>query len=103
MQSDILILDSPPALAVADAGILAAHCSGVVVVIDSGRTRTDACRRALQTLEQTGGKIYGVVLNKLKLRRSGGSYSYYYYYAPDDQKRKQGTKRPVDQTLASKS
>ncbi|HEX9077216.1 MAG TPA: polysaccharide biosynthesis tyrosine autokinase, partial [Anaerolineae bacterium] len=98
-QSDILILDSPPTLAVADAGILAAHCSGVVVVIDSGRTRTDACRRTLQTLQQTGGKIYGVVLNKLSTRRSGGSYSYYYYYS-DDQKRKAGTKRPVDQPSA---
>ncbi|MBI5303636.1 MAG: polysaccharide biosynthesis tyrosine autokinase [Chloroflexi bacterium] len=82
-QSDMVILDSPPALAVADASILGAQCSGAVMVIDAGRTRSDVSRRALQTLKQTGVKVFGVVLNKLSTRRAGGYASYYYYSSKD--------------------
>jgi len=82
-QSDMVILDSPPALAVADASILGAQCSGAVLVIDAGRTRSDASRRALQTLKQTGAKVFGVVLNKLSTRRASGYYHYYYYSHKD--------------------
>lgn len=82
-QSDMVILDSPPTLAVADASILGAQCSGAVLVIDAGRTRSDASRRALQTLKQTGAKVFGVVLNKLSTRRASGYYHYYYYSHKD--------------------
>lgn len=78
-RSDMLILDSPPVLAVADASILGSRCSGAILVIDSGRTRTEASKRSLETLRQTGAKVYGAVLNKLSSRRATGYYYYYYY------------------------
>jgi succinoglycan biosynthesis transport protein ExoP len=84
-QTDMLILDSPPVLAVADASILGSRCSGAVLVIDSGHTRSDACRRAAETLGKTKVKILGAVLNKLTQRRAAGSYSYYYYSSQDRQ------------------
>ena len=87
-QSDMVVLDSPPVLAVADASILGAHCSGAVLVIDAGRTRSEASRRAMQTLKQTGTKCYGVVLNKLSTRRASGYYSYYYYSSQDKRAKK---------------
>ncbi len=87
-QSDMVILDSPPALAVADASILGAQCSGAVIVIDAGRTRSDASRRALQSLKQTGTKVLGVVLNKLSTRRASYYYSYYYYSSKDKEAKK---------------
>jgi tyrosine-protein kinase len=79
-QADMLILDSPPALAVADASILGSRCSGAIVVVDAGRTRTDVSRRAIETLHKTDVKVLGVVLNKLSTRRAAGSGYYYYYY-----------------------
>jgi capsular exopolysaccharide synthesis family protein len=78
-QSDMVIIDSPPALVVADASIIGSSCSGAMLVIDAGRTRSDASRRALATLKQTGTKVFGVVLNKLTTRRASGHYNYYYY------------------------
>jgi Mrp family chromosome partitioning ATPase len=84
-QSDMLILDSPPALAVADASILGSRCSGAVLVIDAGRTRSDVSRRAVETLNRTGVKVYGAVLNRLSARRASGYYYYYYYYSQDHQ------------------
>ncbi len=88
-QADMLILDSPPALAVADASILGSRCSGAILVVDSGRTRSDVSRRSLEALRQTGVKVYGVVLNKLTTRRASGYYYYYYYYSQDGSKRKE--------------
>jgi non-specific protein-tyrosine kinase len=87
-QSDMVVLDSPPALAVADASILGSRCSGAVLVVDSGRTRTDVYRRAVETLQKTRVKILGVVLNKLSARRASGYYYYYYYYSSDERKQR---------------
>jgi len=81
-QSDLLIIDSPPVLAVADASILGARCSGALLVIDAGRTRSDVSRRAVETLGKTGTKVLGVVLNRISTRRAASDY-YYYYYAKD--------------------
>lgn len=92
-QSDMLILDSPPTLAVADASILGARCSGAVLVVDAGRTRTDACRRAVDTLSNTGTKILGVVLNKISSRRAS-SYYYYYYYSSKEKEKKAAIDKP---------
>lgn len=39
---DVVVLDSPPVLAVADARILAAKADATILVVDSGRTRTAA-------------------------------------------------------------
>ena len=81
-QSDMLILDSPPVLAVADASILGSRCSGAVMVIEAGRTRTGVARRALETLAQTNTKVLGVAFNKISQRQAAGYY-YYYYYSHD--------------------
>jgi capsular exopolysaccharide synthesis family protein len=81
-MADIVLVDSPPALAVADPSILAHMVDGVVVVVDSGRTRAVALTRTREALERAAGagKILGGVLNKLSVR--AGRYGYYYqrYY-----------------------
>jgi succinoglycan biosynthesis transport protein ExoP len=88
-QSDMVVIDSPPALIVADASILGSRCSGAVLVVDSGKTRIDVARRALNTLKQANVKILGTVINKLSARRSGGYYyNYYNYYGSKTKKSK---------------
>lgn len=83
-EADMVIIDSPPVLAVADAAIIGSRCSGAVLILDSGKTRTEMCKRAVERLRQTNIRLFGVVLNKLSFRRASGYYSYYYYYYSSD-------------------
>lgn len=85
-RADMVIFDSPPVLAVADASILGSRCSGAILVVDSGRSRTEAVRRGADTLRQTNVKLLGVVLNKLSSGHTLGYSHYYYYYAQDKSK-----------------
>lgn len=76
-HADIVILDSPPVLAVADASILGSLCSGTVLVIDAGHTRRDSARQAVENLHATNTLVLGVILNKLDQKRGSGYASYY--------------------------
>lgn len=78
-QADVVVLDSPPVLAVSDAAVLSTLVDGVVLVMDAGKTRTPAAVQATERLASVGGVILGVVLNRVKAR-SGGYYYYYYYH-----------------------
>lgn len=93
-RSDMVIFDSPPVLAVADASILGSRCSGAILVVDSGHSRTEAIRRGADTLRQTKVKLLGVVLNKLSTTRSLGYSHYYYYYSQDKSKHNGHKPRP---------
>ena len=59
---DWIIIDAPPILPVSDAGVLAAQCDGVLVVVRAGSTSYDAVEMALKELR--GKKLLGVVLNR---------------------------------------
>lgn len=78
-HADIVIIDSPPALPVADASILAAHASGTILVIDAGNTKRSAALHAKEELERVGSRFLGTVLNAYD---PSASYSYYdsHYY-----------------------
>ncbi len=78
--SDVVIIDSPPMLAVTDATVLARKVDGVLLVVDSGATRIQAAAQAAARLEQVGARALGVVINKLSARRSAYYYQYYQYY-----------------------
>ncbi len=79
-QTDVVIFDSPPVMADADATILAARVDGVLLVIDSGNTRRGPALRGKESLEAVGARLTGVVLNRL----TGGERSYDYYYSAED-------------------
>lgn len=78
---DLVIFDTPPALTVADASILAPKVNGCVLVVEAGKTRQPALKQASMVMTKTGATMLGVVLNQLKLNRSGyyGDYRYYNY------------------------
>lgn len=75
-NADILLLDSPPVLAVADAAILSSMVDGVVLVVDPHTTRRKEINQAREAIDAVGGKILGVVINRL--RRRGAMYYHYY-------------------------
>ncbi|MBI4214154.1 MAG: CpsD/CapB family tyrosine-protein kinase [Chloroflexi bacterium] len=74
-EADLVLLDSPPAAAVADASILASRVDGVVLVIDATRTRREQAQRAKEQLERVKARLLGVVVNRAQLDSSG--YRYY--------------------------
>jgi Mrp family chromosome partitioning ATPase len=75
---DWIIIDSPPAVPVADASQLAKLCDGVLMVVRSNVTPIDMARKARQ--EFADKQLVGVVLNGI----SEDSTDYYsrYYYGP---------------------
>jgi succinoglycan biosynthesis transport protein ExoP len=64
--SDIVLLDTPPALAVTDAIALASQADGVILVIDAQSTRWEEVRIMLTSLEKLGTPIMGYIWNRAR-------------------------------------
>ncbi len=73
-QADIILLDSPSLLAVADALVLSKRVDGVLLVIEAGRTRRNEARQAIAGLQHVGANLVGGVLNRVAHTRA--SYGY---------------------------
>jgi capsular exopolysaccharide synthesis family protein len=73
---DVVLLDSPPVLAVNDAACLAPLVRGVILVLKAGSVGEREAKRAKALLEQSGGTIVGTVLNRFDDRFGPGSYPY---------------------------
>lgn len=82
---DLVIVDSPPLLAAADALVLAPHTDGVVLLCRAGQTRREALRRAVGTLQHGSIRVIGTILNGQTSSREGGYY-YAEYYSSDASK-----------------
>jgi Mrp family chromosome partitioning ATPase len=63
-DADVIVLDTPPLLAFADAAILSAEADGVLVVADTIQSRLSALNEAQQVLQRVGARALGVVLNR---------------------------------------
>ena len=66
---DLIIIDSPPILAAADARILAKHAHATFVVVRWAKTRRQTVRLALQQLDATGAPIAGTLLSAVDARK----------------------------------
>lgn len=73
---DWVILDSPPALLVHDASILADMCDGILLVVRAGVTGFETAEKAV--LEFHDKRMLGVVLNRVEKEASYGRYHYGY-------------------------
>ncbi len=72
---DWIIIDSPPAIPVSDASVLAKACDGVLMVVRSNATPSDLARKARQEFPDQA--LVGVVLNGM--REDAPPYARYYY------------------------
>lgn len=100
-QYDFVILDSPPVLSVADADLLAPTADGVIVVVDAKHTKRASLAMAITSLEDAGGHIAGVLLNRAKIDPDGAA-SYGQYLAPKRTSRHE-TPQPATQSPSSGS
>ncbi len=85
-KNDIVLVDAPPVLPVADATSLAVFTDGVLLSVRYGSTRKDLVQRTAAALEQVGAKTLGVVLNVVPPRAEVSS-GYGYRYDPTRQGR----------------
>ncbi|WP_058764616.1 CpsD/CapB family tyrosine-protein kinase [Exiguobacterium chiriqhucha] len=75
---DVIILDAPPMMQVADTRILARDADGVVLVIGCDKSDRNMVLKAKEQLVMADAHILGVVLNR---REPQGTDDQYYYYA----------------------
>ncbi len=78
---DVVLIDSPPVLAVVDAVIVASLVDTTVFVIKAGETTYRNFAGALEQLKKGKADIAGVVFNEVKVGKGGYSYMSYYNYS----------------------
>src|SRR5690606_33696997 len=76
-QFDVVVIDTPPTLAVTDGALIAAHCDATVVVTRAGKTKEKELDRCVEVLESVGATIVGVTLNDFDITMA---YGYKYRY-----------------------
>jgi non-specific protein-tyrosine kinase len=79
---DMVIIDTPPVLAVADPVILAKKADAVILVASVGKTERHNLERAKTTLDASHARLLGITLNRIKKH---GSYYYSGYYGPSEE------------------
>ena len=84
---DVLLLDSPPVLAVTDATALSSWVDGVILVAAAGVAARKPLRRTIETLRQSGAPLVGVVFNQTGPDETRG-YGYGYGYVQDTKGRR---------------
>lgn len=87
---DLVIVDTPPVVAVTDAVVLSAHVDGVILVIKSFKVAKDLVMQAKRQLKDVEANLVGVILNDFDIQRK--SYGYYYYYTYYGSDREDGVK-----------
>lgn len=85
-EYDLVLIDSPPVLAVTDAAVLAPRTDGVVLVIRAGQTDRRAVQRARTALETVHARVLGAVLGGVAQAEKEG---YYYSYDRSSRSRKE--------------
>lgn len=75
---DIIIFDGAPCLLVTDSTIISRVVDATIIVASQNKTKMDDLREAKRRINHVGGKIAGVVLNRVKVSKAKYSEKYYY-------------------------
>lgn len=76
---DVVVIDGPPILGLADAPLLASVVQATVLVVESGASRTNDVQDMIHRLHEAGAKISGVILTKVVRSKTQYGYGYYDY------------------------
>ncbi len=88
---DVVLVDSPPVLGLADSPLMAALVDGVIFVVEADRSRRGSLKTSLRRLRAMRAVMLGAVLTKFDPLKSGNRYSEYYgyeYYQYEDKSSK---------------
>ena len=94
-QFDMILLDSPPVISVADSPIIATSVEATILISRAGYIPRHICLHAKNMIESVNGRIIGGVLNAAESRNQSYYYGRYYgyndyygYYGKEDDKKK---------------
>lgn len=89
-EFEMIILDSPPVIAVTDSEILSSLVDATILVVSADQTEVELMQKAGELLQHQHGSFLGVLLNNFTYKSGYGSYyKYYYYYSrPSNDKAK---------------
>jgi capsular exopolysaccharide synthesis family protein len=79
---DVVLLDAPPVLPVADATEIARRTDGVILVYEVGKIARGVLKRAKMTLDNVNARVLGIILSNVKPEISPdiADYHHRYYY-----------------------
>jgi len=77
---DIVLLDTPPVLAVIDPVTISSITDCTVLVVRAGKTTRKPLARAVAEIRKAKSEIVGVIFNEVKIGRQGDAGPYYHYY-----------------------
>ena len=83
-EYDLVIVDCPPVLMLADSVIVSRMVEAVLFVVMAHETPKDAIKGSIQRLRSVSAPLIGTVLNKVEATHSGYAYDYSYRYQLDD-------------------
>lgn len=94
---EMILIDSPPIIAVTDPSVLARLVDGVVIVVRIAATQRGAAQMAIEQLRRVEAPLIGLLLNGISMSNFYGSFYYqqYYYYYTNDGHKKRTKKRNV--------
>ena len=75
---DVILIDTPPVLAVVDAVIVASQADSTVFIVQAGKSTYKVFYKAVEELRRVNAKIIGILFNEMKM--SKGEYPYMDYY-----------------------
>jgi Mrp family chromosome partitioning ATPase len=76
----VVLLDTPPVLAVIDPVIVSSLADSVVFVVRAGKTTRRPLTRAVEEVRKAKADIIGVVFNEVRIGRQGIGTPFYHYY-----------------------
>jgi capsular exopolysaccharide synthesis family protein len=79
-EFSVVLLDTPPVLAVIDPVIVSSLADSTVFVVRAGKTTRRSLLRAVEEVRKSKADIIGVVFNEVRLGRQGIGTPFYHYY-----------------------
>jgi capsular exopolysaccharide synthesis family protein len=77
---DVVLIDSPPVLAVIDPIVLGSFSDSLILIVRSGKTTKKALAKAVEEIRKASTQIIGIIYNEVKAKSNGTQY-----YAPSYQ------------------
>jgi polysaccharide biosynthesis transport protein len=84
---DLIVVDSPPVMGLADAPLLASAVAATIFIVGAGQVRTKLIRAAVRRLQVSRATLIGTVITRFDVRHSYGygyGYAYGYGYGHGD-------------------
>lgn len=78
-EFDYIIIDTPPVTVVADAVLYNTYVNGYILASRSEYSMVPRTKECIESLEQVGAEIYGIVLSDLRIGKIEGKYGKYRY------------------------